>query len=90
MMNQNLPMQDKEMIGDALSSQKLITNVYSTFANECAQKGLREDMLNILHEEHEIEADLFCEMNSRGWYQTQPAEQQKVQQTKQKFQSVTF
>lgn len=81
----NNSMQDKEWMEDVLSSQKLITSTYNTFANECACENLRSDMLNLLREEHDIQADIFTEMSSRGWYQTSPAEQQKVNQAKQKY-----
>ena len=86
----NDQMQDKELLGDVLSTQKWLTSTYSTYANECATPNLRNDMLNILKEEHEIQADLFTEMHNRGWYQTQPAEQQKIEQTKQKFQNTNM
>ncbi len=81
-------MQDKEWMQDILSSQKLITGNYNTFANECATPQLRDEMLCILREEHDIQADIFDEMNTRGWYPTAPAEQQKVEQTRQKFASM--
>lgn len=86
-MNQtvNIPMQDKDLLTDALSSQKFITDVYNTFANECAAPNVRNEMLNILHDEHCIQADIFCEMQKRGWYPTTQADQQQVQSTKQKF-----
>lgn len=84
---QNLPMQDKEMMNDSLSTQKELTSVYNTFANECAMVALRNEMLNILKEEHEIQATVFAEMQQRGWYQTPLAQDQKVQSAKQKFQS---
>ena len=82
-------MQDKELLGDVLASQRLITSTYNNYANECATKCIRDDLLGILQEEHQIQAELFTEMHSRGWYPTQPAEQQKIMETKQKFQSVT-
>ena len=86
----NQTMQDKELMMDMLSTQKLITGVYSSFANECAGAVVRDDFLNLLREEHDIQADIFTEMNSRGWYQTQPAEQQKITQAKQKYQSMSM
>ena len=80
-------MQDKELMDDVLSSQKMMTANYSLYANECAGKTLRDDMLCLLREEHDIQADLFYQMQSKGWYPTPPAEQQKIDQTKQKFQT---
>ena len=89
-MNQaaNIPMNDQEMMHDALSSQKQITGIYNTYANECATPAIRDEMLNILQEEHGIQADVFKEMQKRGWYPTPMAEEQKIQSTKQKFLSM--
>ena len=63
---------DKNMMDDALASQKFITETYNTFANECSDPQLKE---------HEV----FTEMQKRGWYQTEPAEQDKINQAKQKY-----
>jgi hypothetical protein len=30
--------------------------------------------LNILDEEHKIQADIFSDMQAKGWYQTEPAD----------------
>ena len=79
---------DKLMMSDALYSQKLITENYNIFANECAEQQIRDIFITILNEEHQIQADVFDEMNKRGWYSTQKAEQQQIQQVKQKFQNM--
>ncbi len=76
---------EKEMLGDCLSSQKQIASGYNTYAGECVNEQLRSSFLNILDDEHRIQATLFCDMQSRGWYQTQPAEQQKINDARQKF-----
>lgn len=88
-MNQS-PMQDKELMDDVLSSEKQMTGIYNSYANECATPEIRQEMLKILKEEHDIQADVYTEMQSRGWYQAPPAEQQKINQAKQKFSSITF
>lgn len=84
----NNTMADKEIMSDVLESQKQITGYYNAAANEAAAETIRREFLNILNEEHQIQAEVFYEMQKRGWYPTQPAEQQQVQQTKQKFQSM--
>ena len=84
-MNTENLMQDKELFNDMLTSQKQLTANYSLFANECSSKNLRSDMLKILTDEHTIQAQLFDEMQTRGWYQTQPAEQQKIDAAKTKY-----
>lgn len=88
-MNQQQPsMGDVEIIDDSISSQKLITSTYNTFANECATPNLRDEFINILKDEHQIQAELFDEMQKRGWYKTQPADAQQVTQAKQKYQNI--
>ena len=46
---------------------------------------LRSTFLNILDEEHCIQADIYADMNSRGWYLPEQADQQKIRQTKDKL-----
>lgn len=84
----NQTMGEKEYLDDAISSQKLITSSYNTYANECCNNQLRADFMNILKEEHDIQYEVFQEMSTRGFYQTTPAEEQKVQQAKQKYSSM--
>lgn len=83
----NQMMGDKEFLNDSIASQKYAGSGYNTFANECVNPQLRATFLNILREEHDIQAELFSEMQQRGWYQVAPADQNKVMQARQKFQS---
>jgi len=83
----NGQMQEKEILNDVLASEKAVTGAYNTFANECATPNVRDEFMRILTEEHQIQADVFDEMQKRGWYPTPAAEQQKIQQAKQKFQN---
>mgnify|MGYP000940189924 FL=1 len=76
---------EKEILNDFIISQKLISSSYNTFAGECVNEQLRNAFLNILDDEHAIQACIFSNMQSKGWYKTEPADQQKVQQAKQKF-----
>ena len=78
-------MKEKELLQDGLLVQKHITDSYNTFAGECVNEQLRGAMLNILDDEHRIQADIFCNLQSHGWYQVEAAEQQKIQQARQKF-----
>jgi len=83
-----MPYNDKERIMDLLSSQKFITDSYNTNLNEAATPEVKTCMMNILNEEHEIQHDIWLEMKNRGWYTVEAAEDQKLQQEKQKFSSV--
>ena len=78
-------MGDKEVLQDGLISQKHITESYNTFAGECVNEQLRGAFLNILDDEHRIQADMFTALQTNGWYTVEPAEQQKIQQARQKF-----
>jgi spore coat protein CotF len=88
MNQQSAKMGDVEIMNDSIASQKLISSNYDTFANECATPNLRDEFLNILKDEHQIQAEIFTEMQKRGWYQIQPADQQQLSQAKQKFQNI--
>lgn len=83
--NGSMPMKDQEMMHDSLSAQKEMTSLYNIYANECSTPGIRDEMIRILNEEHAIEADIFREMQKRGWYPTTAAPEQKIQNAKQKF-----
>ena len=76
---------EKEKLLDSLSSQKLITDCYNNYANECASNEVKGIFMNILNEEHVIQHDIFCEMQKRGWYNPPQAEQNKVKTAADKF-----
>ncbi len=76
---------DKEILCDGLSAQKATTAIFNTCANECANAQLRDTMMKILEQEHSIQYEVFNMMHQRGLYETPAAQEQKVQQAKQKF-----
>ena len=78
---------DKEALTDFISSQKMISSAYNTFAGECVCESLRSDFLNILKDEHGIQAELFNEASSRGWYPVKQAPTAEINQVKTKFAS---
>ncbi len=79
---------DREIMDDVLTSQKHITDVYNTFSNECVNQQLQADMMTILKEEHNMQFDVFSDMQKRGWYSPAAAEQQKVTEAKTKFEGI--
>ena len=76
--------QEKEILGDALAAQKCATTVFNNFSNECVHEGLRNTMLDILADEHTMQQDVFCSMHERGFYPTPDADQNKIDEAKQK------
>ncbi|MCI8553909.1 MAG: spore coat protein [Clostridiales bacterium] len=83
--NLSLSMQDREMMYDALRSEKQMTGLYNTRAGECVSTALRDEMLNILHDAHSMQADIYLDMQKRGWCSAAAAEDQKVQSAREKF-----
>ena len=79
---------DQEVLTDALASEKFATDGYNNFSNECATPEVRQKFLALLSEEHQIQNDIFQEMSKRGWYPTPAAEQQKIDEAKQKYQNM--
>jgi len=79
------PMGDKELLNDGVASAKQTTGLYNTFANECVNPQLRTDFLNILKEEHDIQTELFCDSQARGWYTVKGAKPEDVTQAAQKY-----
>ena len=78
---------EQQILQDALISEKHMTDSYNMYAGECVNEQLRNTMLNILSDVHGIQANVFSTMQQNGWYQVEPAEQQKIQKARQKFQS---
>ena len=76
---------EKEILADALASEKAATGLYNTFSNECVHSGVRSTLLKCLEEEHNIQQSVFEEMHARGYYPTPAADSTKVEQAKQKF-----
>jgi len=82
-------MQEKDMITDALSTQKYLSSTYNDAANEASNPKLRRDFINILNDEHKNEEKLFDAMNQKGWYSPQNADQQRITQAYNKFSQKT-
>ena len=76
---------DKDILTDGLSTQKATTEKFNMSAYECVHEPVRKTILEILAQEHSIQHEVFTMMHQRGLYQTPAAEEQKVQEAKQKF-----
>lgn len=76
---------DREIMDDILASQKQMTADYNTAANECASGALQTEFMTLLGEEHQIQMEIFQEMQKRGWYPTEQATQKKISETREQF-----
>ena len=82
---QTQKMTEQQTLMDLLSSQKYLSGMYQSFGNECATPDVRGCMFSILEEEQRISEEIFTQMNTRGYYPVEKAEDTKVNQAKQKF-----
>ena len=86
MENQNCtPMGEEQKLNDLLTSEKALSGMYNAFCSESATTTVRSCLCNLLQDQHRIGEELFNEMNSRGWYPVEKAEDAKLNSTKQKF-----
>ena len=58
---------EKEILGDALNTEKNATALYNLSANECVHENLRSTMMDLLQKEHEIQTDVFNQMHTMGF-----------------------
>jgi len=86
---QQKQMGDQDIMADMLASQKQTAAEFNMFALECSCPKLKKDVLEIFQEEQGLQTNLFQAMSQRGWYQTCPAEQQKVTEARTKFEGMS-
>ncbi|MDP2871738.1 MAG: spore coat protein [Bacillota bacterium] len=81
-------MSEREIVEDSLSTQKFLASTADTYANEASSDELRSDLLNVLQEDHQLQAKLFQAASQRGWYQVKQASDQEVSQAQSKHRNM--
>lgn len=76
---------EKEILNDALSSEKQLLHVYSTYLAEASCPNLRNELTKVFNETQQMQFELYKAMEQKGWYTIQNAELQQVQQAVTKF-----
>lgn len=76
---------DREILEDMLASQKEIAAHYNRQALDCAHHALKNELMTLLGEEHQMGMELFTEMEQRGWVVVEQASPGKIQQAKDRF-----
>lgn len=76
---------DRDRINDLLSSEKYLTTGYIISLNEMINPQIYQTVKQILNETHDFQHQLFTAMQQKGWYDTPSAQQQEIEQAKQKF-----
>lgn len=78
-------MRDQEVLADLMLTEKKMSANYDTYASECVNIQLRDTFVSMLTKSHETQSNLFKTAQQKGWYQVEQAENQKVDQARQKF-----
>lgn len=78
-------MNDQERITDFLFSEKKLSGNYDTFASECVNIPLRDAFLGMINQGHQLQTQLFQTGQSKGWYQPEQAQADKINQAYTKY-----
>lgn len=78
-------MSDRDFINDILSTEKYLTNSYNTAVNEASIEELYQLQMKHLNDTHQAARELYLLMQQKGWYQVEPAENQKISQKAAQF-----
>ena len=78
-------MDDKLMMEDLLTTVKGAADLYLHGTIESATINIHQAFDQKLNDTLQMQNEIYSKMSQRGWYAEEQAEQQKVDQTKQKF-----
>ena len=80
-------MEDRDIMEKELLTIKGVCDLYMHGAVESTTSEVHSAFKEALDESLNIQNKLYNLMAEKGWYKTETAEQQKIDQTKQKFNS---
>ncbi|MCI5810602.1 MAG: spore coat protein [Clostridiales bacterium] len=78
-------MDDKLIMEDILTTVKGAADLYLHGTIESATINIHQAFDQKLNDTLQMQNEIYSKMSQRGWYAEEQAEQQKVDQTKQKF-----
>jgi len=79
---------DQDMLTDILCTEKQMMETYNMSITESSCPNMRSVLSGIYGQTAQDQLHTFEQMKSRGWYQTKDAQDQDVQQAKQKMEQV--
>ena len=74
-------MNERDFINDMLSTEKYMTDAYTTALHEASHQHLYDDLLMIFTETQQMQRQLFNMMFQKGWYSFEAQDVQKIQQS---------
>lgn len=81
-------MGEKEILNDLLNTEKQLITTYSTAVTESSCANMRQLLLRNITQLSDDQYNVFNTMVNKGYYQKKDAQDQDVQQAKQKFQQM--
>ncbi len=78
-------MDDKLIMEDILTTVKGAADLYLHGTIESATINIHQAFDQKLNDTLQMQNEIYSKMSQRGWYAEEQAEQQRVDQTKQKF-----
>ncbi len=86
--NQHPNMTEKELLTDLLNQEKQMMSLYASGIQEASCKNLRKILGSQFSQTSQDQYELFDQMREKGYYQTQDAASQHVQQVKNTYKNM--
>lgn len=87
-MNNNAQLNDQDIMDDLLTMEKQIISAYNTGITEASCQNLRQTLTSNLLETQQLQYTIFDTMKKKGWYQTKDAQDQDVNNAKNKYSNI--
>ncbi len=78
-------MDDRNLMENMLMLEKGVCDLYMHGAIESSTQNVHQTFSNSLNDSLKLQDDIYKKMQAKGWYQTDEAEQTKLNSVKQKF-----
>ena len=71
-----------DLLHNLLRNQVMIAEHYNRFVSQCMEDKLRDDVICLLHEEHDIGGKLLSQLQERGLLNNTSASKESVEAVK--------
>ena len=78
-------MDDRNLMQDILLLEKGVCDLYMHGAIESSTQNINQTFKTALNDSLCMQDDIYKKMEAKGWYQTEQAQQDKINTLKQKF-----
>lgn len=78
-------MDDRNLMENMLMLEKGVCDLYMHGAIESSTQNVHQTFFDSLNQSLKLQEDIYGKMQAKGWYQTEQAEQNKLNTLKQKF-----